>query len=223
MHNKNDDLDDDDFELDLDGLDFSFDPTPPASKPTPSPAPYTPSAPSTAPTQPTQPAQKATLADFTSPANRSRFLRPDPALDYSVLDEMGVAGYDVFFIGGHTSDNMLIVEAFLENTAEPFKSTGVGIYDCVWRVRPNRGILDEEVLRRQSSAWRTATRRIRDRLAPHDPSIFTVVRTMLLPDNLHAAVSLGRMRPDIYAAFDGQRRGQNVSKIIRTEHLKNFF
>lgn len=148
-------------------------------------------------------------------------IRPDPNLDYSILDECGVAGYDVFFVGSAASDMRLIIEAFLTHVKDDFYDNGIGTYDCIWRLRGGLGRFDEERVKRTTTAWRASVRRVRDSLQPNDNSVFTVIRSQILPDNLHVAVSLGRMTPEIYHALDAKRRSQAPARTVYLERVKS--
>lgn len=167
-------------------------------------------------------AAKENLASNYVSANRQYTrIRPDPNLDYSILDEFGISGYDVFFVGSAAGDMRLIIEAFLMHVKDDFYHNGIGTYDCIWRLRDGLGKFNEERVRRTATAWRASVRRIRDSLQPKDTSVFTMIRSHLLPDNIHVAVSLGRMTPAIYAALDAKRRSQGPARAVYLERVKS--
>ena len=161
------------------------------------------------------------VSQFTSTEREYTRLRPDPALDYSILEEYGIGGYDVFFIGSPAVDMRVIVETFLTHVRDDFYTHGIGTYDCIWRLRPGHGNFNEERVKRTCAAWRAAVRRIRDQLQPSDTSVFTTLRTQLLTDTRYAVVSLGRMTPQIYDAVDAKRRAQGTAKVGYLERVKH--
>ena len=104
--------------------------------------------------------------DYISANRQYTRIRPDPNLDYSILDEFGISGYDVFFVGSAAGDMRLIIEAFLIHVKDDFYRNGIGTYDCIWRLRDGLGHFNEERVRRTATAWRAISREISSDRAP---------------------------------------------------------
>ena len=148
--------------------------------------------------------------------------RPDMSLDYSALDKFGISNYDVFMFGGSGEDNRIITEEFLKQTVDSFRTHGAGTYDCVLRYRYE--VIDDDIMRRWTTAWRATTRRIRDQLSVTDSSMFVVLRYEILSDPAFVAVSLARMSRVAFNTFRTirSREAHKQRSVVDHSSLKKY-